>query len=202
MIDQALIFLRDQLNRTLKSEAGNGTDDSEAERDAVVFVDGDKMEPVTFTSSAVSMLLVNIEQQKVIRSADPYRRKSADGTPQRTTRELAIDLTILFVARFKQYDQGLKALSGVIQFFQEHPSFERGEHPALAEAIDTLIVEPMTLPLAQQNEIWSALRTTYHPSVLYRVHTLVFRHRTPADAPAIAETEIDIEQRPPVLPAG
>ena len=40
-------------------------------------------------------------------------------------------------------------------------------------------MELMTLGFAEQNEVWNALRTTHHPSILYRVHLLVLRDQQP-----------------------
>jgi len=195
MIDQALVFLKNQLNTWLKSEALLVADDTIAEQDAVVFVDGDKMDPLTFTSGAVSVLLVNIQQETTMRRAEPYRRVAPDGAPLRVNREIRLDLSVLFVARFKQYDAGLKILSGIVQFFQQNPAFDRDSSANLPEGIERLLVEQVSLPFAEQNEVWNALRTTYHPSVLYRVRTLIFADRLPAPAPAVAKVLAKLEQK-------
>jgi hypothetical protein len=195
MIDQTLVFLKNQLTSWLKSEALLVADDTTAEQDAVVFVDGDKMEPLTFTSGAVSVLLVNIQQETTMRRAEPYRRTTPEGAPLRANREIRLDLSVLFVARFKQYDAGLKVLSGIVQFFQQHPAFDRDEFADLPESIERLMVEQVSLPFAEQNEVWNALRTTYHPSVLYRVRTLVFTDKLPAPAPAVAEVLATVDHK-------
>lgn len=192
MIDQALAFLKNELNLRLKGSAGVPPESAETEREAVVFVDGESTDPITFPSGAVTALLINIEQEKVMRAAEPHRRTLADGTPQRINPEVRIDLSVLFVARYKQYVQALKVLSEVIQFFQEHPVFARSEYGQLPERIEKLLIEPVTLPLAAQNEVWTALRTAYQPSVLYRIKTLVFEDAQPVAAPAIDRTEVSL----------
>jgi len=187
MIDHALGFLKDQLNASLKEAFA--ADGSEAEKDLVLFVDGDKMDPLSFPSGAASILLVNVEQEKTMRRADPFRGAAADNpnTPVRINPEIRLVLSVLFAARFKQYEVGLKILSGIVQFFQEHPVFRGSDAAPLPSGIKRLAVEQASLPLAAQNEIWSALRTTYHPSVLYRVSMLVIRDRAPVISPAIGE---------------
>ncbi len=192
MIDQALSFLKDELNLRLKGSAAVPPESSDTERDAVVFIDGDSLDPIAFQVGAVTALLVNIEHERLLRAAEPYRRTSPDGAPQRVSPEVRIDLSVLFVARYKQYVQALKVLSGVIGFFQEHPAFLRGEYPQLPDGIEKLLVEPVTLAFAAQNEVWNALRSTYQPSLLYRVRTLVFQDPQPVPAPVIDATGLTV----------
>ena len=48
------------------------------------------------------------------------------------------------------------------------------------------------MPLVQQNELWNALRTSYIPSVAYRVRMLVYRDEEGVEfAEEIRETEVD-----------
>ena len=197
MIDQTLEFLKEQLNQQLKADFGVSAGDSEAEKDLVVFIDGEKMEPLSFPTGAVSVLLVNIEQEKTMRRAEPHRSVSADGAPQRINPQIRLDLSVLFVAHFKQYEIGLKTLSGIAQFYQEHPLFLHTEYPQLPSRIARLAVEPVSLPFAEQNEVWSALRTTYRPSLLYRMRMLVFSDRLPASLPPVSETEVAGLHKPP-----
>jgi len=204
MIDQALVFLKDQLNASLKDEfAGDG---SEAEKDLVVFIDGDKMEPLTFASGAVSVLLVNIERERIMRRAEPHRAfrpnpayQPDNGEPAtlplKVNPELRLDLCVLFVARFKQYEMALKVLSGIVRFFQRNPIFVGSDTTPLPGGIERLSVEEASLPLAAQNDVWSTLRTTYLPSVLYRVRTLVMPDGAPTDAAQITRTEHQLDTR-------
>jgi hypothetical protein len=187
MINKAMDFLKAQLNERLKTEAGVDADDLEAERDVVVYIDGEKMEPLIFTLGTVSLLLVNIEQEKTMRRAEPHRTVDADNTPQLIAPEIRLELSLLFVAHFKQYNTGLKTLSDIVQFFQEKPLFLRANYPELPADIERLSIEPRSLPLSEQNEIWSALRVTYRPSLLYRVRMLVFKDRLPKAAPPVTE---------------
>ena len=58
MISEALIFLKDHLNERLHAQAGAIADDSAEDR--VVFLDGEKMDPVSFKLGAVTTLLVSL----------------------------------------------------------------------------------------------------------------------------------------------
>ena len=94
---------------------------------------------------------------------------------------------MLFVARFKQYEEALRHLSMVIQYFQNHRVLDRHSAPDLSEDIGQLVMELITLPFSEQNEVWNALRITYHPSVLYKAKMLVFRDGDARAAPGMTE---------------
>jgi hypothetical protein len=62
----------------------------------------------------------------------------------------------------------------------------------MSQRIEQLIMELITLPFSEQNEMWNALRTTYHPSVLYKVKLVVFRDKDAAPMPEIREKDLRI----------
>lgn len=192
MIADALIFLKNQLNAflTIQSEEELGS----AQGDKVVFIDGEQMDPVSFKPQAVSALLINVEEENVLRPADRFVARSSDGTVDRVEPEIRLNLYVLFAARFKKYEKGLRQLSRIISYFQSYRHFDRQGFPELSGRIDHLVVELTTLPFSEQNEIWSALRTTYLPSVLYRVKMLVFRHEHTSVIREVKEREIEISQ--------
>lgn len=194
MIDHILVLLKRRLNVYLNAKAGWQPDESR--EDAVVFIDGEKLDPVSFKLEAVSVLLINLEEENTLRAADPYSRLSVNGSRQKVQPEIRLNLYVLFVARFKQYEKGLSYLSLIIRFFQNHRLLNHHNTPELSERIEQLSIELVTLPFAEQNEIWNALRTAYHPSVLYKVKMVVFADEEAADAGAIAERNLSIEQLP------
>jgi len=180
MIGTVLSFLRRKLDDELRALA---EDESAAEK--VVFVDGDKMEPLQFKLGAVTLMLINVEEERVLRAADRYVQHSADGTRSPSFPDIRLTLHLLFVARFKRYDEAWEQLSGVIAQFQSNPFCDRHNTPGLPEGVEKLIFELETLDFAKQNEIWNALRVSHHPSVLYRVNLVLVRDQQPA-APAPA----------------
>ena len=177
MIGKVLVFLRKRLDDYLRSQLSGAGDDPVADR--VVFVDGDKMEPISFQEGAVSELLINIEEERLLRAADPYIGIQENGKPQRKQPDLRLVLYILFVARFKQYDVAWDHLAKIIEYLQSNRTFEREVNPDLPVGIDRLMFELMTQSFAEQNDIWNALRTTYHPSALYRARLVVLRDVKP-----------------------
>jgi hypothetical protein len=186
MIDDAVLFLRQHLSSALKSLSGAPPDDVGDE--PVVFVDDAKMDCVTFKPGAISVLLVNIEQETTLREPDLYSRVSTNGVSESVQPEIRINLYVLFVAQFTQYEQSLKYLSRIVQHFQTHRAFDQKNAPDLSQRIDRLALELITLPFSEQNEIWNALRTAYRPSVLYKVRMIVFRDESPAHREPTTET--------------
>src|SRR4051812_43749152 len=172
MFDTALGFLRDQLNQHLGRLFGDQA--SGGGEAMVVFPDGEKLDPISFKLGGVTLLLINVEQESSVRAPDPYAKVGPDGSSYRGQPDIRLNLDILFVARFKQYEQSLALISQIVQFFQNSRVFDHRNSPSLDDRIDKLVLELITPPFQEQYNIWSALRATYQPSVLYRVRMIVF----------------------------
>jgi len=192
MIGEVLVFLRDRLNAYIQAASGTPTPD--AAEDQVLLIDGEKLDPIEFRLGAITALLINIEQETAMRGPDPYRGVAADGTPQRVHPEVRLNLYVLFVSRYKVYEQGLDGLSKVIRCFQTNRIFDHDNSPSLSTRVEKLVLELVTLPLSEQNEIWSALRVSYHPSVLYRVRMVVFSDAGGISVPQVGSMELRLSQ--------
>ncbi len=192
MLDEVILLLRDQLNDHLHAQSAAANGDSV--EDVVVLIEGDKMDPITFKLGAVSALLVNVEEENTLRPADPFSRTLPDGTRVAVAPEIRLSLYVLFVARYKLYEQGLGKLSSIIHYFQHHRVLDHTSAPGLSSRIDKLVLELVTLPFSEQNEIWGALRTTYHPSVLYRVRLVTLAEEDPLAGPDIVEVVSSVTQ--------
>jgi|OpeIllAssembly_1097287.scaffolds.fasta_scaffold61480_2 hypothetical protein len=193
MIGDVLCLLRDQLNAHLGASMPDpGPDSAEAR---VQLIDGEKSDPVEFRLNSITLLLLNIEQETSQRSADPYLRTPGESNLRRLQPEIRLNLYVLFVARFKVYEQGLNQLSLVIRFLLTHRALDHDNTPGLSAQIDKLVLELVTMPLSEQNEIWSALRASYQPSVLFRVRMVVFRDAEGAAVPQIGQTVVRTSQR-------
>ena len=194
MIGKVLVCLRKRLDDYLRAQLPGAGDVPAA--DKVVFLDGDKMEPISFLDGAVSVLVINVEEERLLRAADPYLRVQGDGKPQRKQPDLRLVLYILFVARFKQYDMAWDHLAKVIEYLQSNRTFERESYPELPEGVDKLIFELMTQNFTGQNDIWNSLRTTYHPSALYRVRLVVLQDVTPNPRDQITQSVVNLRRVP------
>lgn len=193
MIGDVLVLLRDRLDAYLHAAAASAGDDSPQDR--AQLIDGDKADVVEFHLNAISILLVNIEQETALRAPDPWLRVGADGRQQRVAPDVRLNLRLLFVARFKAYAQGLNQLALVIRFFQGQPVFDHANTPSLPTAVEKLTFELLTLPQHEQNDIWSALRVHYQPSLLYRVRLVVLAATDALTPPQVAQTVVKTTRR-------
>ena len=188
MISNVLLLLKDQLNEHLIAQSGSSPANPGEEK--VVFLDGESMDPVTFKLGAVTLLLINLEEETALRPADLYRRPRPDGSIEQAMPEVRLNLYVLFVARFRQYEQSLRCLSQIIRYFQHHRVLDHHNAPGLSDQIEKLVLELVTLPFSEQDQIWNALRTTLHPSVLYRVRMITFQDEEGLADPQVEEAVV------------
>ncbi|MEI6334529.1 MAG: DUF4255 domain-containing protein [Methylococcaceae bacterium] len=193
MIADVLILLKKCLNSHLQSLSGLAL--AEGGEDKVVFIDGDqKPDSVSFKLGAVSLLLFNIERDVINRQADNFVRVADDGSTRKVSPAININLDILFVAKFKTYEQSLHYLSLILGYFQATPYLDRQIVPELSPSIDHLVLELNTLTTAQQNELWGLLRSSYLPSLVYKVKALTFIDE--GQMPIAPISEIILNQQP------
>jgi hypothetical protein len=190
MINETLVFLKNSLNAYLSS----GGKPHDPQEDQVVFLNGQTMEALGFKLGAISMLLVGIEQENVLRAPDLYQRTLPDGSVQKVQPEIRLNLQVLFVPHYSQYEDTLRNLSAIIQHFQNHRLFTQYDSPELNENIEQLVIELAAPAFSEQSQIWSALRLPYHPSVLYKVKTLVFEAEAAAAMPTVGEKDFRLSQ--------
>ncbi|WP_299259806.1 DUF4255 domain-containing protein [uncultured Aquimarina sp.] len=169
MVDVVLSVLKDKLNEYFKNVVGT------TESDIIEFISTTSNDPVSFTNDKITPFLINISEDRKFRNPDQYSGIVRNGIRTQTNPEIRIELLILFVSKFSKYDQALKFLSHVIKFFQVNRIFNPLNSPQLSdENIEKLVVELISIPLEEQNQVWHSLNTSYLPSVLYRVRLLSF----------------------------
>ena len=192
MIDLVLGFLQNRLGQALPRGA-----QGEPQEKLFVYVGTDKNDAVSFKADALSMLLVRIEEEATLRAPDRYARTAGDGSRQRVEPEIRMNLWVMFVARFGEYSEGLRHLSRVVAYFQNHRVFNAENSPDLNEDLHQVTVELVTPTFSEQNEIWGSLRSAYLPSALYRVRLVVFRDQEARSLVAVQELIQSVSQAPP-----
>jgi len=184
MIDKILRFLKNGLNTYLTS----GKSPKDPQENQVVFSEWKNLDSINFKLGAVSVMLINLEQENILRAEDPFTRTLADGKVQKGHPEIRLNLFILFIPHYSLYEDTLRNLSAIIQYFQSRRLLNHQNSPELSEDVEQLVIELMSLSFSEQNEIWGALRLPYHPSVLYKVKMVVFRDEDfNAPIPAVEE---------------
>ncbi len=167
MLDEVLIVLKNKLNSYFKLITSSS-------EDKVIFPDGSKADATSFTLNHVTLALINIEEEKMIRQANRFEGVIKNGIKTEINPAIGINATVVFISRFSDYEQTLKFLSLILAFFQKIPVLDRYNTPDLPAAVDKIRIELLTMPIAQQNEVWSSLRTTYVPSVIYRIGVVIY----------------------------
>ena len=191
MIGDIAHFLKTKLSTYLDKSL----EDAGASEDQVVFISGDKTDPLQFKLGSVSMMLINVEEDNTLRDANPYISRDSQGNAFRVQSTIRLNIFVLFVSRFRDYRQSLNCLSQVIQYFQKERVFKGEDEPGLPDDVEKLVLEMITLPFSQQNEVWSALRTTYLPSVMYKVKILAFRAVREVPVPIVETTKITVTEQ-------
>ncbi len=126
--------------------------------------------------NTILLTLVNIEEEKAMKSQSPYIKKS-NGSALKINPEIKLNLYMLFSANFSQnnYEQALKFLSMVVSFFQARNVFDHQNSPALDMEIDKLILELVTPSFEQLNHMWGYLGAKYMPSVVYKLRMVTIQ---------------------------
>ncbi|MCC6411360.1 MAG: DUF4255 domain-containing protein [Saprospiraceae bacterium] len=175
MIEEALKIIEQEINAFFAKKTGS-TDTVVAEQ--LILQNGSVTNGL---DSKVVMMLVNVEEDRISKSHDIYR-KQPNGTVEVARREVRLNMYVLFVAHFpssnaqqSRYHDALKALSNVIGFFQSKNFFDTKNTPALDARVDKLLIELFSMTLEQQNHLWGSLGAKYMPSVMYRVRLVIIQ---------------------------
>lgn len=163
MIDNALKFLRDYLNKEISGLANN-----------VVIGNIAKQEDITPDSLHLS--LVHIEEEKVLREVEHRKRVNpTDNFYSVFNPLLKLNLYILVSYQYTKkgvYDECLKNLSKVAIAFQNKYVFQKSDFPNGNESLEQLVVELYTQTLEQNNNMWQAIGEKLAPSLLYKVRVV------------------------------
>jgi len=175
MIDKALNFICYQVNSylQLKYNITDGTDliqlDNVAWHDVADTNDKDK--------SSAFITLVNIEEDRISKSQENFVRNN-DGSFSYKNPKIYLNLHLLFSANLNLYDESLKRLSYIIQFFQYRNVFNSLTTPGdlnhpFPNGVDELILDLYTLSFQDLNNLWGIMGSKYLPSVMYKLRLII-----------------------------
>jgi hypothetical protein len=186
MINEALNFIKNQLNAHLDQQNGNPVGEKLIVLSNVALGSGDWAIP----PQKMGISLINVEEEKVFKDQQTQFRNAA-GQYEQYNPELKLNLYVLICSNYvndpqivddTKYEQGLKQLSSVISFFQGKNVFTPENSPAMASTnLKKLVVELYSYSFEQQYNFWSILGAKYLPSVLYKVRLLAFQEKLAQD---------------------
>jgi len=162
MLDQVLDFFSAELNAYFQTRTGLPGDTVVPGQ---VVNDNGKYE---IKKDNIGATIINIEEEGVFKDQLPEVRFQQGQHLQREPK-LKLNLFVLFAANYTRYDQALKHLSLVLQYFQGHRVFTPDRYPGLQTGIERLSVDLQTLNYDQLNQIWAYIGGKHLPSIVYRV---------------------------------
>ena len=190
MINESLGFLCDELNNYLRMKLGLAPTDT-----AVVLfnishiADGNNAGGNAPVANAY-LSLVNIEEDRIVKQQENFVR-SQNGVIYQSPK-LYLNLYVLFSVNDTKYDEALKKLSFIIQFFQYRNVFDPINNPGLDERIEKLVVDMCSLSFEQLNHLWGTQGGKYMPSVLYKIRQVTINEdATISQAGFIKEIQIN-----------
>lgn len=173
MLDVAVNFLARELNTYLLARTGGTFGSAQLSR---IVNDAGKW---AVPDDQIGIALVNLEEERALKSQLPQTVYS-DGRQVVLEPEIKLNLTLLFAANFKQYDQALRQLSQVLAFFQARPAFTPERYPGLDPRIEKLGVDLISLGFEQLNQLWAFLGAKQLPSAVYRVRLVALQDLEPS----------------------
>lgn len=179
MLDKALGFIKEQLEEYLSIQYEEG--------DLLYFSNLNTTAENDQQTNKINLTIVNIEEEESMAHRNPYI-KTGNGIVKKNP-PVYINVYILFAVNFKDkfYLKGIKSLSHIISFFQQHTVFDAAEYP-LPETIDKLNFELVNVKMENMSHFWGAIGANYKPSVIYKMRMLTF------DAKTIIRLETEINQ--------
>ena len=168
MIDQALIFLRDELNTYILARTNSTNVDVRLSKIAT------EAGKYAFPEKSIALTVLNLEEDRLLKDHLP-EYNMVNGQQVRQEPELKLSLSIMFAANFKIYEEAWKAISLVLTYFQSHLSFTSAEYPALSPKIGKLTVNLELLNFEQLNQVWAFLGAKHLPSVTYRIRMIIIQ---------------------------
>jgi hypothetical protein len=138
-------------------------------------IDGAQLDPLVLPLGTISLLVVDVNEDRQFRDADRFQRRINTAESIRIENhypDLHLDIGLIFVAKFKDYDRAWNQLAHVIGFFQQHPCFDAQHDLDLPNGIGRLAAEFCPQSLKQIIDLWSALKISPHPAVMYRFRLL------------------------------
>lgn len=196
MIYETLKFLSEEVNKYLSSKMGMLAEPRLKIGNVSLALDNTLTTDNSLTGKAI-LSLVNVEEDKVARQQENYSR--GDSSAIYKSPPLYLNMYILFSVNKPEYDDCLKWLGHIMQFFQHQQVFTPITHPGLDPKIPRLVVDLFSLNFEQVNHLWSTLGGKYMPSVLYKIRQVtVDENLTVSESGFIKTIQLNEKVKTPV----
>jgi hypothetical protein len=187
MIDFILGYLRDLLNQHLKIEFS--FPDNKVVLSNLVENDG------SHTEDKIVVFLLQIEEESSLKNPG-IKWSMSNSNFSNIGSPMYLNLHVFFCMNFqkKNYFEGLKYLSWVVNFFQTNKTIKLPSSAGFSNDFDKDTVELCKTSYDQLSNIWSAIGAKLMPSALYQIRLVNMKDtRVIGVIPAISQAESNEE---------
>lgn len=143
----------------------------------------------TKNENKIVLSLINIEQETL----QPFyvrNQKLANGNYGELNPSQRFNLDLLITSNFDDYNESLKFLNAVIQFFQSHVVLDATAFSNIPKNLNKLEFEIEKLNYNQMHSLWTAMGAKYQPSLVYKARLITIQsYDNESFIPAINKTE-------------
>lgn len=132
----------------------------------------DRSEIATELDNHLVLSLVNLEEEKALKNGKAFvNRDFAEVTYKNPP--IHLNLFLLFVANYRNYETALKRLTQVLTFFQGKQKFTPNNSPGATLGPPpitefSLVMDLLSLSFEEVNHLWGSLGGKQSPFVVYR----------------------------------
>lgn len=196
MIYETLKFLSEEVNKYLSLKMGVLAEPRLKIGNVSLALDNTLTGENSLAGKAI-LSLVNVEEDKVAKQQEHYAR-SESSTVYKSA-PLYLNLYVLFSINKPEYDDCLKWLGHIMQFFQHQQVFTPITHPNLDPRIPKVVIDLFSLNFEQVNHLWSTLGGKYMPSVLYKIRQIsVDENLTISESGFVKTIQLNEKMKTPV----
>jgi hypothetical protein len=145
--------------------------------------DSDTTNPI---QENIVLTLVNIEEETALKNNYPIQQEETAFISQKPT--LYLNLYLLFSANFKSYEEALKHIGYVLQYFQMNNKISYTDDSGNTY---NLLFTLHNIGFENMNNLWVVLGNQYIPSVLYKVRLIFIQEAPPVRGTVITAIDSD-----------
>jgi len=167
MIHNIVSTIVNQLNEFIRNELGLADDMVIASN--LMDIKGGALMQI---ENKVCVFVQNIEEEKMLKNTS-FQANAGMAPP------IFINIYLVIAANFPEpnYDESLRYISMVIEFFQGKPLFDKSNTQELPPSVEKIVLEFYNQSIQDLNNLWSLIGAKYIPSVVYKVKLLRFHQQ-------------------------
>ena len=184
MFYETLKFITQYLNQVLRAAGSLGGEDI-LEWGNIAQLEMLTPSPDEPLENRIVLSLVNLEEEKTLRNGKTVIDSNKGNMVHQPP--LFLNLYLLFSMRFSSYDNAIRHLSNLIQYFQVNTILTPSNAPTMPAGLEKLVFELVNLSFEQQNNLWMVFGGKHYPSVLYKVRLIRILELPVQTAPSIQQ---------------